>query len=82
MAIHTQRGSVTVDAFQWLGGKLSSYTLPGWAVRLALHTPGDNYLHVSSHGSTLRASVTDWVVQSADGGIDIHTASNFNLLYS
>jgi hypothetical protein len=82
MTIHTQRGSVTVDAFQWLGGKLSTYTLPGFAMRLALQVPGDGYLHVPSHSGVARAGITDWVVLSPDGNVDILTASAFALLYS
>lgn len=82
MATHTQRGSVTVDAFQWIGGKLSSYTLPSWALRLSLQVPGDGYLHVPSRNGILRAGISDWVVQSPDGGVDIHTNASFVLLYS
>ena len=81
MATYTQNGSVTVDAFQWKGGLLSSYALPVWAKRIALHAPGDGSLHVPARSGTARAAATDWIVQGADGGIDVVPASHFSLLY-
>ena len=77
----TQRGSVTVQAFQWNGGVLSSYTLANWAKQLALHTPGDGSLHVPTRSGVMAAKKTDWVVQGVDGGIDVVPNSHFVLLY-
>jgi hypothetical protein len=80
MATYTQIGSVTVEAFQWRGGALSSYALPVWAKRLALHASGDT-LCVPSRCGTLGANKMDWVVQGADGGIDVVPNAHFTLLY-
>ena len=77
----TQRGSITVQAFQWKGGVMSSYTLANWAKQLALHTPGDGTLHVPSRNGTLSAKNTDWIVQGADGGVDVMPNAHFVALY-
>ena len=81
MASYSQVGGVKVDAFQWKGGALSTYVLPAWAKRLALHTPGDGSLHVPARNGVIAAHNTDWVVQGADGGIDIMPTSHFTALY-
>ena len=81
MTAYTQIGSVTVQAFQWKGGALSSYTLPSWAKALALHTPGDGTLHVPVRNGVEAAKVNVWVVQGADSGIDIVLNAHFIKLY-
>lgn len=86
MASHTQVGSVVVDAFQWLGTTtIALTTLPVWAKKLALHTPGDGSLHVPAGGNsgTLRAGPTDWVVQVASTGyIDVMSNATFTALFT
>ena len=82
MAVHTQKGTGSVDAFQWMGGLLSSYALPSWAKNLFLHTPGDNSLHVPVRTGVEAARVTDSVLKDADGTINIMTAANFAVLYN
>jgi len=84
MATHTQKGGVSIDAFQWSGGLLTAAasTLPIWAKRLALHSPGDGTLHVPSRSGTEKANATDWVIQDADGSITIIPNSVFTLLYN
>lgn len=85
MAAHTQKGSVSIDAFQWTGGTgatLVAMTLPIWAKRLALHAPGDGSLSVPSRSGTEKANATDWVLQDADGSITIMANSVFTLLYN
>lgn len=83
MSVYIQKGGVQIDAFQYMGGLLPSYvSLPIWAKRLALHTPGDDTLHVPTRSGTERANKTDWVVQDADGSIQIIPNKSFVLLYS
>jgi hypothetical protein len=86
VAVHTQKGSITVDAFQWLGGTLStsSVVLPIWAKQIALHSPGDGTLHVPCPGQgTQAANPTDWVVFTTGVGfIDILPATTFSTLYA
>ena len=59
---------IIIDAFQWNGGNLSSYTLPYWALNLSLETPGDDTLGVPMVGiSNLHALPTDWVLSGPFG---------------
>lgn len=83
MSVYTQKGSVQVDAFQYTGGLLPTYVnLPIWAKRIALHTPGDDTLHVPTRSGVEQAKKTDWVVQDADGSILVVPNKSFILLYS
>jgi len=81
MTIKTQIGSVTVDAFQWTGGTIPT-NLPVWAKRLALHTPGDGSLHVPTKRGTVRALINQWVLQYANGDVDVQPNDIFTSLYS
>ena len=81
VSAYTQIGGVGIDAFQWNGGLLSATVLPIWAKHLSLHTPGDGTLHVPCRNGTLAAQKTDWVIQGADGGVDIMPNSHFVKLY-
>jgi hypothetical protein len=88
LVAHVQKGSISVDAFQWLGGTLSTSTvvLPIWAKQLALHSPGDGTLHVpcGPGQGTLAANPTDWVVQTSPGStiIDILPNSLFTVMFN
>lgn len=86
MALHTQKGTGTVDAFQWLGGILNTslVTLPIWAKQIALHSPGDGSLHVPAGAfGTLRANSTDWVIQNpGNGQVTVLTAVAFAAAYN
>ena len=82
MATHTQRGGVSVDAFQWTGGVLVLHSLPAWAQLLALHTPGDGSLIVPIRTGTARAVATDWVLRSTDGGVEVIPNASFTALYT
>ncbi len=88
MVAHVQKGSVSIDAFQWLGGTLSTstVTLPVWAKLLALHSPGDGTLHVpcGPGQGTQAANPTDWVIQTTGAStvIDILPNSLFTVLYN
>ena len=84
MAAHTQVGGVVVDAFQWLGGILSTstVTLPIWAKQLALHSPGDGTLHVPTSRGTAHVNPTDWVVRISTGEVEVMSAATFAVLYS
>lgn len=79
---HTQRGSVTVDAYQWTGGQLYNLVLPGWLRQLAIHTPGNSYLHVPTRNGGAQAKVGDWIVKDADGSVTIMSNTAFTDLYS
>jgi hypothetical protein len=82
MATKTQIGSVTVDAFQWLGGTIAGTSLPIWAKKLYLHTPGDGSLHVPTARGTFRALSTDWVMQTTTGDILIMSNVHFTAYYA
>lgn len=86
MANHTQVGSVVVDAFQWLGGILStsSVTLPVWAKQLALHTPGDGSLHIPTGGrhGTIRIESGEWALRVSTGHIEGMSNTTFTTLYT
>lgn len=87
MVAHVQKGGVSCDAFQWLGGTLSSslVTLPIWAKSIALHSPGDGTLHVpcGQGQGTLLANPTDWVLYtSSTGFIDIMPAATFSTFFA
>lgn len=88
MTTHTQKGSVSVDAYQWLGGTAtvasftSGATVGTWLKRLALHTPGDGSLHVPTTVGTLRANPTDWVALHPDGSVSVLPNATFTSLYN
>jgi hypothetical protein len=85
MATHTQKGGVTVDAFQWPGGTLATAAptlLPVWAKQLALHSPGDGTLDVPTPRGTFAAKPTDWIVRASTGDVSILSAAQFGVLYA
>jgi hypothetical protein len=86
MATYTQRGSVTVDAFQWNGGVIVVSNLPIWARRLPLQVCGialDVPVGLARGVSgTLPANPTDWVYLGPDGSVNVMTNAQFTLLYS
>jgi hypothetical protein len=82
MASHSQAGSKTVDAFQWVGPTLASTTFPVWAKRLALHTPGDGSLHVPTPNGTFRMLPGEWAMQMTTGDIRFMTNAEFVAYYS
>jgi len=81
MATYTQKG-ITVDAFQWLGGSLGNYSLPAWAMALALQTPGDGTLNLPTPRGTVRVNNTDYAVRYASGHIDVMSAATFTASFS
>ncbi len=81
MAVHTQIGGVTIDAFQWLGGTLAAASLPYWALALALQTPGDGTLDVPTVRGTVRAGITDWALRMPTGTVHVLSATDFAALY-
>jgi hypothetical protein len=84
MTTKTQKGSVTVDAYQWT----TSSTLTAlraacpWAWYLAFHTPGDGSLHVPTSYGVTKANPTDWIHRTSDGTVDVINNAAFTLLYS
>ena len=86
MATYTQKGAITVDAFQWNGGPLVVSNLPIWARRLALQQSG-SVLDVpvglaKGANGVLPANPTDWVYQAPDGSINVTTNAHFTALYA
>ena len=79
MAIYTQKGSVTINAFQWAGQALSS--LPAWSKLYRLH-PSDGNLCVPTRLGTESARNGDWVVLDADGSVTVMPNAAFTKLYS
>lgn len=78
MAVYTQKGGATVQAFQWTGQARN--TFPQFAQQLAIHI-SDGKLHVPTRQGTLAAQLTDWVVMDADGSITIIPNTAFSKLY-
>jgi hypothetical protein len=85
MATYTQLGSITIDAFQWNDGALSTYNLPIWAKRLALQQSGSTLCVpvgvAKGNGGVLPANPTDWVYLAPDGSVHVVTNAYFVSLY-
>lgn len=87
MASHTQKGSVSLLAFQWTQGATIASVVAAnpqetWIRSLPFHTPGDGTLHVPTWQGTTRANPTDWVIKNPDGTVQVLTNSQFTTLYS
>lgn len=80
MTTYTQKGSVTIDAFQWNGGTGIPTNLPYWTKNLALHNSSGD-LHVPTSSGTLVAKSTDWVYRGPDGSVNVMTNAHFVKLY-
>ena len=88
MASHAQKGSISVDAFQWtasstLTAVIAANPQAGWIRHLAFQPQSDGTLIVPvSSGGTQLCRVGDWVVWHPDGVVDVVAATTFASLYS
>lgn len=78
MAIYTQLGSASIQAFQWTGQALSG--IPAAFKHFSLQV-SDGNLHVPTRLGTVAAKNTDWVVLDADNSLTVMPNSAFILLY-
>lgn len=83
MAAHTQKGGVTINAFQWLNTTITAvHAANVWAASLSMSTPDGRNLHVQCYNGTLAVPQGDWVVQQPNGEIVAMSAAQFTQLYS
>jgi hypothetical protein len=73
---------VEVRAFQWLGQPLDDYSIPPWANGPAhIQSPTSGILEVTTRNGRTNARLGEWIVQYADGSIDIAPDALFRLYY-
>jgi hypothetical protein len=78
MAVYTQIGSVTVEAFQWTGQAFS--TLPVFANRKFLQASG-GVLDLPTVFGTVAIPMNYWAVLHSDGSVVVMTNAAFKALY-
>jgi hypothetical protein len=85
MASHSQKGSVTIDAVQWLPPATTIASIQAstaWTKRLDLQTPDGVVLHVRTIQGMEACFPTDWIYMAPDNRtIDVIPNSLYTQLY-
>jgi hypothetical protein len=82
MTVFLPIAGVEVRAFQWLGQPLDDYSIPPWANGPAhIASPGSGTMEVTTRNGRTNARLGEWIVQYADGSIDIAPDALFRIYY-
>jgi hypothetical protein len=73
---------LVIDAFQWLGGDLASYSMPPWIQNMQLTTPGDGTVCLPTYMGNMPANPTDWVARGPGGNVFIMPNVLFSALFA